>query len=125
MGNNFTIFKHKWGTEKIVTNNKYYCVKDTTLNKYPGVGDTYCYHKYRDVVFYVVEGDLQLTSVYNGVVNSVELKNGESYRINPYIGYKFVALTKEARFMEVSNQYYQDDVFIVKFDDLPSPFKSN
>lgn len=123
MGKDFTIFKHKWGAEKVITNNKYYCVKDTILKEFPGVGNTFCYHKYRDVIFYVIKGRLKLESVYSGITNEIILKNGESYRINPYIGYKFVALTKEARFIEVSNQYYQDDVHIVTFEDLPSPHK--
>lgn len=109
-----------WGSETWIVNNEKYCLKIFEVNKDEWTSNgLYHYHKLKTETFYILNGELFLETVYNGVIDKVVLKPGDSYTINPYIGHRFTAHTDICNCIEVSTQHFDSDSYRVKFEDLP------
>jgi mannose-6-phosphate isomerase-like protein (cupin superfamily) len=115
MVNNYNIVNKIWGHEVWIENNNQYCGKHMSVlpNRYCSVH----YHKNKKETFYVIKGILilqhskttDLDRWYIGLVDSITLKVGDSFTLEPYTVHRFTSGTEEScEFIEIST--YHDDL---------------
>lgn len=118
-----------WGYEVWVENNELYCCKH--LHILPEKQCSLHYHRIKDEVFYILNGELRL-DIYEDIdcipdyrlshppllMDSIILKKGESYRIHPRIPHRFTSNTSyPCDFIEASTHHDDADSYrIMKGD---------
>ena len=101
---------HLWGYELWIENNEKYCSKLLILNK--GFESSWHYHERKDETFAVLEGQVSLTYA-NGAdapSQTIVLKKGEKFRLQPGVVHTFKSLTQKSIVMEISTTDDNDNV---------------
>jgi mannose-6-phosphate isomerase-like protein (cupin superfamily) len=112
------IYQKKWGFEKWIENNDLYCGKLLHIN--PNKFSSAHFHKNKKETFYVIKGELMLhysksmdIDTWNlNLVDSVILKEGDSFTIEPLIVHRFFSNTNSScEFIEFSTHHDDNDSF--------------
>jgi len=107
---------HDWGNELVLQNNSNYSIKRLEcFRKHWSSRGLFRYHKYKDKTFYVISGFLVIHyTTKTNTLSVMVLKEGESYRIQPWTQYRFTAVNcKKCIFLEISTPCNEDDTFVI------------
>ena len=106
-----------WGYEKWFANNEQYCGKliAVNLNQFSSDGKFH-YHKIKDETFFVIEGNLLLEYVEDGMFYSITLEPHQSFRVFPGVKHRFSTASKQCRFIEASTTHRESDSYRCEWD---------
>lgn len=104
---------HKtWGKEQIYVNNELYCFKEIICKDKWSSNGKFHYHKIKDETFIVLRGILLLQTKYEGDVQTVHLKEDDTFRIVPGVKHRFKSANdKVCIFFEVSTHHDDSDSY--------------
>jgi mannose-6-phosphate isomerase-like protein (cupin superfamily) len=114
----YKIVNKKWGYEKWIENNDLYCGKH--LHVLPDKWCSLHYHKIKKETFYVISGEMKLhytknmeiDLLYLNLLDSITLKEGESFTIEPYTLHRFSSnLSIPCDFIEISTHHDDEDSY--------------
>jgi N-acetylneuraminate synthase len=112
-----TVLK-KWGYELWIENNTQYCGKH--LHVLPNKWCSVHYHKNKKETFYVIKGELLLQHSIkldrdvweSDTLDTIVLKKGESFTIEPRIAHRFTSNTNyPCDFIEISTHHNDEDSY--------------
>ena len=104
--------KKSWGVETIFVNNELYCMKEILCHDKWSSNGKFHYHKIKDETFVMSKGILLLQTKYNGDVQTIHLKEDQSFRIAPGILHRFKSANdKLCIFLEVSTHHEDSDSY--------------
>jgi mannose-6-phosphate isomerase-like protein (cupin superfamily) len=115
---NHKIVPKLWGYEIWIENNNLYCGKH--LHVMPNKLCSVHFHKNKKETFYVIDGELLLNYSSNinkkdwidGNINTIILKRGESFTIEPMIAHRFTSNTNySCNFIEISTHHDDEDSY--------------
>lgn len=108
-----------WGYEILLENNNLYCAKH--LHVKPNNWCSAHLHKNKKKLFYVINGELILKYSpnmdediwYLDLVETIILKHGESFKIDPYIVHRFSSNSNDMScdFIEISTYHDDKDLY--------------
>lgn len=101
-----------WGYESIYVNNDLYCGKILTCNrdKWSSKGKFH-YHKIKTETFIGLEGKTLLQIKDGDTTWETIIFRGESFTIPPKTKHRFMALTEQSKFIEVSSHHEDSDSY--------------
>jgi len=117
--NNLNYFEKSWGYEIWFANTDDYCGKELFVQygAYSSKGNFH-YHKKKDETFYVIRGELKLDYIEDDEFRSVVLKEGQSFRIWPFVKHRFTgAIHGGCNFIEASTHHDESDSYRCRWND--------
>jgi mannose-6-phosphate isomerase-like protein (cupin superfamily) len=102
-----------WGWELWITNSEKYCGKILFIKA--GHECSFHHHKIKDEVLFVHSGECafvysELGEDYSGLKNTVVLKAGEAYHVEPNFWHQMHAIT-DVTIFETSTQHFDTDSY--------------
>lgn len=106
-----------WGYEKWIVNKEEYCGKLLFFES--GKKCSFHYHKIKDEVFYVQNGEIEITYGYDDDINNSEtilLTKGERFHVPVGLRHQMKAIS-DTELFEFSTQHFEDDSYrVIKGD---------
>jgi mannose-6-phosphate isomerase-like protein (cupin superfamily) len=108
-----------WGYEHWFVNTARYCGKMLFIEKGKWSSEgRYHYHKLKDETFFVIEGELHLDYVKDGVTRTEILKQYDSFRVEQLVKHRFTAISEGGcKFVEASTTHRDTDSYRCYFDE--------
>jgi mannose-6-phosphate isomerase-like protein (cupin superfamily) len=118
-------YKKSWGFEIWMVNNNKYCGKILYIRQ--GQWCSFHYHKIKDETFYVRKGEivLEYSELNNIKRNMIQLRERDSFRIEPVMVHRFIGTGSENEVIEISTQHFEEDSYRLEpsFPKLNEPIK--
>ena len=108
-----------WGYEHWFVNTARYCGKMLFVEKGKWSSEgRYHYHKLKDETFFIIEGELQIDYVKDGVTRTEILKQYDSFRVEQYVKHRFTAISEDGcKFIEASTTHRDTDSYRCHYDE--------
>lgn len=116
-----------WGYEHWFVNTPRYCGKMLFVEKGKWSSEgRYHYHKLKDETFFIIEGELHLDYIKDGVTRTEILKQYDSFRIRQHVKHRFTATSEDGcKFIEASTTHRDTDSYRCHFDELKGEWVEN
>lgn len=108
-----------WGYEILYAQSENYAGK--ILHIYKGECISLQFHSVKDETIFLSQGSMELQVEQDGILTSIRMAPGQSYRIMPKIRHRFVAL-EECEILEVSTPQIDD---VIRLEDKYGRIKKN